>query len=111
MSGQALQPIYIPKGADANCTLSVCPVEESLLAYRPWPAANATFAAYFGAIALVHIYLGWRWKTWGFMVGMLLGCASEIIGYIGRIMLYNNPFSFQGFLINIGKLERNIEDV
>lgn len=39
------------------------------------------------------------------MVGMLLGCASEIIGYIGRIMLWNNPFSFDAFMIDIGKLK------
>lgn len=37
------------------------------------------------------------------MVGMQLGCISEIIGYIGRIMLYNNPWSFIGFMIQIGK--------
>ncbi|KAM0467061.1 hypothetical protein ACHAPV_000575 [Trichoderma viride] len=101
MANPGTQPNYVAIGADANCTLSVCPVEESILAYRPWLAANIFFAAYFGAIALVHVYLGWRWKSWGFMVGMLLGCASEIIGYIGRIMLWNNPFSFPGFMIDI----------
>ncbi|EHK40479.1 hypothetical protein TRIATDRAFT_296433 [Trichoderma atroviride IMI 206040] len=101
MANPGTQPNYIAIGADANCTLSVCAVEESILAYRPWLAANIFFAAYFGAVALVHVYLGWRWKSWGFMVGMLLGCASEIIGYIGRIMLWNNPFSFPGFMIDI----------
>ncbi|PNP44750.1 hypothetical protein TGAMA5MH_03559 [Trichoderma gamsii] len=101
MANPGVQPNYIAIGANANCTLSVCPVEESILAYRPWLAANIFFAAYFGTIALVHIYLGWRWKSWGFMVGMLLGCASEIIGYIGRVLLWNNPFSFPGFMINI----------
>ncbi|KAM0516388.1 hypothetical protein ACHAPE_005537 [Trichoderma viride] len=101
MANPGSQPNYIAIGPDANCTLSVCPVEESILAYRPWLAANIFFAAYFGAIALVHVYLGWRWKSWGFMVGMLLGCASEIIGYIGRIMLWNNSFSFDGFMIDI----------
>ncbi|KAK1255066.1 hypothetical protein MKX08_009061 [Trichoderma sp. CBMAI-0020] len=101
MANPGTQPNYITFGADANCTLSVCPVEESILGYRPWLAANIFFTAYFGAVALVHVYLGWRWKSWGFMVGMLLGCASEIIGYIGRIILWNNPFSFPGFMINI----------
>lgn len=37
------------------------------------------------------------------MGGMILGCLSEVIGYAGRIMLYNNPFSFVGFMIQIGK--------
>lgn len=111
MSSPESQSNYIAFGADANCTLSVCPVEESILAYRPWLAANVIFAAYFGVIALAHVYLGWRWKSWGFMTGMMLGCASEIIGYIGRIMLWNNPFSYPGFMIDIGKSERNIKAV
>lgn len=32
---------------------------------------------------------------------MMLGCIFEIIGYIGRIILYNNPFNFGGFMIQI----------
>lgn len=50
---------------------------------------------------LVHIYLGIRWRTWGFMTFMILGCISEIIGYVGRIIMYTNPFSFPGFIIQI----------
>lgn len=37
------------------------------------------------------------------MAGMLMGCVAEIAGYIGRIMLYYNPFSFNGFMVQIGK--------
>ncbi|KAL6904748.1 RTA1 like domain-containing protein [Trichoderma evansii] len=101
MSSSKYPPTYVAIGPGANCTLSVCPVEASILAYRPWLAANYFFAAYFGIIALIHIYLGWRWKSWGFMTGMILGCASEVIGYIGRVMLWHNPFSFPGFMIDI----------
>ena len=35
------------------------------------------------------------------MTFMILGCLVEIIGYIGRIIMYNNPFSFPGFMIQI----------
>ncbi|KAL7915563.1 RTA1 like domain-containing protein [Trichoderma velutinum] len=101
MSGSESHPVLIAFGSDENCTLSTCPVEESILSYRPSLPANVIFAACFGAIALVHVYLGWRWKSWGFMIGMILGCTSEIIGYIGRIMLWQNPFSFPGFMIDI----------
>ena len=31
------------------------------------------------------------------------GCVSEIIGYGGRVMLWENPFGFAGFLIQISK--------
>ncbi|KAH7329366.1 RTA1 like protein-domain-containing protein [Stachybotrys elegans] len=92
---------YETFGSDANCTLSVCPVEASILGYRPSVPANAFFLAAFGVIGIVHIYFGWRWKSWGFMTGMLLGCASEMIGYGGRLMMYDNPFSFSGFMIQI----------
>jgi hypothetical protein len=32
---------------------------------------------------------------------MILGCITECIGYAGRIISWNNPFSLNGFLINI----------
>ena len=90
-------------GPDSPCHLGNCPLEWSLYTYRPSLAANSTFLALFAIIGLVHIYLGYRWRSWGFMVGMILGCLSEIIGYAGRIMLWNNPFSFVGFMVQIGE--------
>lgn len=89
-------------GPGSNCNLNNCPAEWSIYGYRPSLAANATFLALFVLIGMVHGYLGYRWRSWGFMVGMLLGCMSEVIGYAGRIMLYNNPFSFVGFMVQIG---------
>ena len=35
------------------------------------------------------------------MMGM--GCVSEMIGYGGRVMLWENPFGFAGFLVQISK--------
>ena len=45
--------------------------------------------------------VGILWREWAFMVCMILGCFDEMIGYGGRIMLYHNPFSFMGFLMQI----------
>lgn len=90
-------------GSDSPCTLDNCKVEWSLLGYRPDLAANIAFIALFGVIGLAHAYLGFRWKAWGFMAGMLMGCLSEVIGYVGRVMMYNNPFSFNAFMIQIGE--------
>jgi hypothetical protein len=98
-----LPPGTIIFGPDATCTLDTCPVDWSIYSYRPSLPGNATLLALFGVVGIIHTYLGIRWKSWGFMVGMQLGCISEIIGYIGRIMLYNNPWSFIGFMIQIGK--------
>ncbi|KAK2594937.1 Envelope glycoprotein [Conoideocrella luteorostrata] len=88
-------------GSQTPCNLQTCPVEWSIYGFRPSIGANAAFLALFILVGIAHGYLGFRWKSWGFMVGMLLGCLSEVIGYAGRIMLYNNPFSFVGFMIQI----------
>ncbi|KAF7549862.1 hypothetical protein G7046_g8205 [Stylonectria norvegica] len=88
-------------GSNTPCTLAVCPVEWSLYGYRPSLVANIVLLALYGAICLVHLYLGIRWKRWGFMGGMIAGCASEMIGYAGRILLWDNPFSFNAFMIQI----------
>lgn len=90
-------------GSDSLCNLDNCPLEWSIYTYRPSLAANVLFAALFGILGVVHFYLGFRWKAWGFMGGMLAGCISEIIGYVGRILLWDNPFSFNAFMVQIGK--------
>ncbi|KAF4121121.1 RTA1 like protein [Geosmithia morbida] len=97
----AVPQVLIAFGPDVTCTLDICPIEWSVYTYRPSLPANITLLALFGAVGLVHAYLGHRWRAWGFMVGMLLGCVCEMIGYVGRIMLYNDPFSWIGFMIQI----------
>ncbi|KAI1052212.1 Envelope glycoprotein gp160 [Fusarium irregulare] len=88
-------------GPDSPCNLDTCPIDYSLYGYRPSLAANIVFVVLFSLIGFVHVYLGFRWKSWGFMTGMLLGCISEVIGYVGRIMMWYNPFSFNAFMIQI----------
>ncbi|KAF4902181.1 Glutamyl-tRNA(Gln) amidotransferase subunit A [Colletotrichum fructicola] len=88
-------------GPNANCTLELCPIEWSILQYRPSVPASAIFISLF-AIALVgHAIQGIRSRTWGFMGSMISGCILEIVGYIGRLLIYDNPFNFEGFLMQI----------
>ncbi|KAL2132392.1 hypothetical protein VTI74DRAFT_3869 [Chaetomium olivicolor] len=91
----------IPFGPDANCTLDTCPLEVSILQYRPSQAASGTFIAVFGLSMIVHAYQGVRTRSWGFMASMLCGCSLEIAGYAGRLVIYDNPFHFGGFLTQI----------
>lgn len=91
-------------GPKANCTLEICPVKYSILQYQPSIPANAFFAAMFGLTMLIHLYQGIRGRTYGFATSMACGCILEILGYIGRIMLHNNPFTFIGFLLQISML-------
>ncbi|TDZ15718.1 Sphingoid long-chain base transporter RSB1 [Colletotrichum orbiculare MAFF 240422] len=88
-------------GPKANCTLDLCPLEASLLRYQPSIPVNGAFIALFALAMVIHAVQGFRAKTWGFMASMIGGCLIEIIGYVGRLILHDNPFSFGGFLIQI----------
>ncbi len=94
---------YVSYGSHANCTLAVCPVEWSILTYQPSIPASAVFIALFTIGLAIHAYEGIRWRhTLGpFAVPIILGCIDEIIGYAGRIIMHDNPFSFAGFLMQI----------
>jgi hypothetical protein len=63
--------------------------------------ANAFFAAFFGLALLIQLFLGIRYKTWTYMIAIVLGCLAECVGYIGRIMMSNNPYDDNGFKIQI----------
>ncbi|VUC26720.1 unnamed protein product [Clonostachys rosea] len=69
-----------------------------LYKYRPSLVANALFIALYGVVLLLHIYLGIRWRIWGFMTFVIIGCIWSMVGYGGRVMLWINPWSFTGFL-------------
>jgi hypothetical protein len=90
-------------GPNENCTLAICPVTASVYEYRPSLVANSLFLALFGVALILHVLQGLRWRTWFFLFTMFWGCVAEMIGYGGRIMLYQNPFSFPGFLMQISK--------
>lgn len=92
---------FVTFGPDANCTLALCPVEASIQSYRPALAVQIAFIALFGVSTLIHLAQGIRYRTWFFASMMAVGCIGEMIGYGGRILLYKNPFSFDGFIIQI----------
>ncbi|KAH7142617.1 RTA1 like protein-domain-containing protein [Dactylonectria estremocensis] len=82
-----------------NCTVGTCPLSCAQLEYLPTLAGNAVYAAAFGLLLLAQLGLGIKYKTWGFMVGMICGLILEVVGYAGRIMLHGNPFDFNNFII------------
>ena len=99
---------YIVYGSDANCTLAVCPVEWSILTYQPSIPANAVFIALFAVALVIHLAEGIRWRHTlaGFAIPMVIGCIDEILGYVGRLIMHGNPFSFNGFLLQISESSR-----
>ena len=95
--------VYIAGGKGATCTLSVCPVEFSVYGYRPSIAASSVLIGLYAVVIAAQVLLGWRHRSWGFMSAMLLGCVDEILGYVGRILLYQNPWNNAGFIMQIGE--------
>lgn len=92
---------YVAYGPETNCTLALCPVERSVYQYRPSLAANLCFLLFFAIAMVIHLVIGLKWKSWFFVVCMTAGCLCEIIGYGGRLWLWQNPFTFPGFLMQI----------
>ncbi|RFU32531.1 hypothetical protein B7463_g3845, partial [Scytalidium lignicola] len=88
-------------GPHETCTLDTCDVRTSLYGYRPSLSSSVAFIVFFSISLFIHTHQGVKWRTWGFLTALILGCVSEIIGYGGRVMMWNNPFSFPGFMIQI----------
>ncbi|KAH6971178.1 RTA1 like protein-domain-containing protein [Ilyonectria sp. MPI-CAGE-AT-0026] len=100
-SSPQLPEYVVVFGPGANCTLDTCPLEYSVYGYRPSLAANILFVVLFALAGILHIFLGLRWRTWFFMVCMVLGCLNAVMGYVGRVMMYYNPFNFGAFMQQI----------
>ncbi|KAK1754462.1 sphingoid long-chain base transporter RSB1 [Echria macrotheca] len=86
------------------CNDCICPLEINgyflgFMSYFPSLAGNAAFAAVFGVCLLTQLFLGFRYKTWGFMICMSGGMILEVIGYIGRILMRDNMFTNTFFVI------------
>ncbi|OQO04791.1 hypothetical protein B0A48_09715 [Cryoendolithus antarcticus] len=107
-NGTIIDPTNIDPQA---CNLTICPTQlyiNSTLTvnlahttYIPSMAGNTFYVAIFGLVLLAQLGLGIWKKTWGFMVAISSGVLLEIIGYIGRIMLSQNPFPDNPFLMSL----------
>ncbi|KAJ5778801.1 sphingoid long-chain base transporter RSB1 [Penicillium odoratum] len=84
-------------GSD-SCNLDTCPITEAYVYYVPSLAGNAFYLALFAIFLVIQLGLGIRYKTWGFLAGLFGGLVLEIIGYLGRVQLHNNPFVFSSYL-------------
>src|SRR5213080_3247161 len=85
-----------------HCTYQTCPIEDyGQIRYIPSLAGNVFYVALFGLFLFVQIFLGVRYRTWGFLASMVGGIILEIIGYTGRILLHFDDFNFNNFIIYI----------
>lgn len=78
----------------AACTLKTCPIQSSYYAYRPSLPANAVFLALFSlSLCCFIVQAALSRRFIGFTIAMVSGCALEVLGYVGRIMSWYNPFN------------------
>jgi hypothetical protein len=83
--------------SDTRCTVETCPLSFAQFTYVPNLAGNVLFLALFALMLIAQIFFGIRYRTWGFLAGMVGGLLLELLGYIARIKLHENPFSSTWF--------------
>jgi hypothetical protein len=69
------------------------------LNYNPSLPGNSSYLGIFILLLVAQIGISIRWKTWPFLIGMICGLGLEIVGYAGRIMMHNDIFKKNNFLM------------
>jgi hypothetical protein len=79
----------------ATCTFEKCGFNYSYWSYRPRKSTNLAFAVLFGISALAFLAQGIASKKrWlGFTIAMVLGCVTEVVGYVSRVKAYDDLHS------------------
>ncbi|KZL84935.1 rta1 like protein [Colletotrichum incanum] len=78
-----------------------CPVEMTVLSYYPNFGANIFFAVAFGLVVLISATIGTWKRTWTFMLFVTGGSVLETVGYVGRVLLHDNPWNKDAFQMQI----------
>ncbi|CAI6333310.1 unnamed protein product [Periconia digitata] len=78
-----------------------CSMDYAMLRYRPSIAGNSIYLVCFVILLAAHLFFGVRKKTYKYCGVVCLGIVGEIAGYVGRLMLYNNPYNMDNFLMNL----------
>ena len=81
------------KACRLACTLATCSLKLSYWAYLPSLPANGLFTALFSISLILYLVQAvWSRRFIGFSVAMLCGSILEVLGYVGRLLSYHNPF-------------------
>ncbi|TIA44054.1 putative RTA1 domain protein [Aureobasidium pullulans] len=92
----ALNGTLIPKD---DCALNVCSLDYAQIEYVPTYGGNLAYLIVFAVLLVAQCGLVWKYRTWGFWVGMFCGLLLEVLGYDGRVTLNGNPFNFDQFVL------------
>jgi len=78
-----------------------CPVALTTYGYYPDLGANAFFLAWFAILFFASVAIGIWSKTWTYTLALGGGTLLEALGYLGRVMMHNNPWDKSGFEMQI----------
>ncbi|KAI0475623.1 RTA1 like protein-domain-containing protein [Xylariaceae sp. FL0804] len=83
-----------------TCTPQTCCLHDyGKIQYLPSIAGNGIYAGLLVLMLLPNTFFGIKFRTWSFFGWMTLGLIGETIGYVGRIGLHQNIFSFTDFIV------------
>lgn len=90
-------------GSFRDCTEigPLCPVEATTYGYIPNKGGNIFFTAFFGVCGILQVGYGLYFRAWTLFIALAVGALMEVAGYIGRILLWNNPWDQSGFKLQI----------
>lgn len=95
--GREIPAGYVPGFV---CSVDTCDVSVwGFVKYQPTKAGNLVFLLLIYAIAVAQIWLGIKFRTASVCFCMLAGLGMESTGYIGRLLLHDNPFLRSWFLM------------
>ncbi|KFY24032.1 hypothetical protein V493_05479 [Pseudogymnoascus sp. VKM F-4281 (FW-2241)] len=83
------------------CNFDTCPLSRSIFRYQPNLAMAIVPLVLFGLLTVGHMISGWRYKTWTYMISILIGLFLELAGYVGRVLANGNPFLKDYYLLQI----------
>ncbi|KAF2743489.1 RTA1-domain-containing protein [Sporormia fimetaria CBS 119925] len=78
-----------------------CPVEATTYGYYPDLGVNAFFLGFFALLFLASLGIGIWSRTWTYTLALGGGTFLEAVGYAGRVMMHSNPWTKQGFEMQI----------
>jgi hypothetical protein len=78
-----------------------CPVEWTTYGYYPNLGGNVFLLVLFAICFFAQLVIGWKTKVRAFAIVVAIGCGLESIGYGGRLMMNKNPWSSDGFKMQV----------
>ncbi|CAI4214025.1 unnamed protein product [Parascedosporium putredinis] len=92
----------MPRGFAACVEVTpACPVEATTYGYYPALGTNAALLAFNALFCLGQIAIGLKTKVYFYSFAIAAGCLLEALGYAGRIIMHDNPWSDSGMRLQI----------